>query len=148
MPKSFVPIWKPKIENSKFPGDPPQSKIPNLKSTIEPLHNRKAKIQNSSYPPSEGTFSREDILASRFRVTKVLPFQQASPPFVNNLFLATISGFLLVFAYPNWGLWSLGWVGVAPLLMAVAREQKFWQSVLLGWTTGTIFYLGTSYWVT
>ncbi len=124
MPESYMRGWKSKIQNLKF------------------------KIQNSSFPPSEGTFSQEDIIASRLRVTKVLPFQQSSPPFVNNLFLAAISGFLLVFAFPNWGLWSLGWVGVAPLMMAVAREQKFWRSLTLGWTTGTIFYLGTSYWVT
>ncbi|MEW6130757.1 MAG: apolipoprotein N-acyltransferase [Acidobacteriota bacterium] len=108
----------------------------------------KAICNHSSFPPSEGTFSQEDILAARLHVTKVLPYQQASPPFVNSLFLAVVSGFLLVFAFPNWGLWSLGWVGVAPLIMAVAREQKFWRSFWLGWTTGTIFYLGTSYWVT
>ncbi len=147
MPKSFVPIWKPKIENSKFSGTP-HSKIQNLKPKIETIQKLKSKTHHSSYPPSEGTFSQEDILASRLRVTKVLPFQQASPPFVSNLFLSVISGLLLVFAFPNWGLWSLGWVGVAPLLMAVAREQKFWPSLSLGWTTGTIFYLGTSYWVT
>src|ERR1051325_9716274 len=91
------------------------------------ITNRKSRIQNlkpkiqSSCPPTEGTFSEEDIIASRLRVTKVLPFQQASPPFINNLWLAAVSGVLLVLAFPNWNLWSLGWVGTAPLIMAGAR---------------------------
>ena len=103
---------------------------------------------HSSYPPIEGTFSKEDILAARLKVTKVVPFQQASPPYLNNFILAVVSGLLLVLAFPNWTLWSLGWVGTAPLIMAIAREQRFWRSALLGWVTGTIFYAGTSYWIT
>jgi apolipoprotein N-acyltransferase len=124
-------------------------KILNLKSKFSKTRNPQSAIRNqSSYPPSEGTFSEEDILAAKFRVTKVLPFQQASPPFLNNLWLAVVSGFLLVLALPNWSLWSLGWVGVAPLIMAVAREQKFWRSFWLGLTTGVIFYAGSSPWIT
>jgi apolipoprotein N-acyltransferase len=122
----------------------PKRFITDMKSKIQ---NLKSKIY-SGYPPSEGTFSEEDILAAKFRVTKVLPFQQASPPFLNNLWLAVVSGFLLVLAFPNWSLWSLGWVGVAPLIMGIAREQKFWRSFWLGLTTGTIFYAGSSPWIT
>src|SRR6185295_5979799 len=36
----------------------------------------------------------------------------------------------------------------APLIMAVVRERKFWRSLLLGSVTGTVFYAGSSYWVT
>ncbi len=122
----------------------PKRFIKGYKSKIQ---NPKSKVQ-SSCPPGETTFSEEDIIAARFRVTKVLPFQQASPPFLNNLWLAIASGFLLVLAFPNWNLWSLGWVGVAPLIMGVAREQKFWRSFWLGLTTGTIFYAGSSPWIT
>ena len=103
---------------------------------------------HSSYPPIEGAFSKEDILAARLKVTKVVPFQQASPPYLNNFTLAVVSGLLLVLAFPNWTLWSLGWVGTAPLIMAIAREQRFWRAALLGWVTGTIFYAGTSHWIT
>ena len=92
-------------------------------------------------------YAREDILAARFRVAKVLPFQQASP-FISNVSLAIFSGLLLVFAFPDWNLWSLGWVGTAPLIMAIVRERKFWRSLLLGTVTGTVFYAGSSYWVT
>lgn len=92
-------------------------------------------------------YAREDLLAARFRVARVLPFQQSSP-FISNLSLAIFSGLLLVFAFPDWNLWSLGWVGTAPLIMAIVRERKFWRSMLLGTVTGTIFYAGSSYWVT
>ncbi|HXU38878.1 MAG TPA: apolipoprotein N-acyltransferase [Blastocatellia bacterium] len=92
-------------------------------------------------------YAREDLLAARFRVAKVLPFQQ-SAPFISNLSLAIFSGLLLVFAFPDWNLWSLAWVGTAPLIMAVVRERKFWRSLLLGTITGTIFFAGSSHWVT
>jgi apolipoprotein N-acyltransferase len=92
-------------------------------------------------------YAREDLLAARFRVARVLPFQQASP-FISNVSLAIFSGLLLIFAFPDWNLWSLGWVGTAPLIMAVVRERKFWRSLLLGTVTGTVFYAGSSYWVT
>lgn len=94
------------------------------------------------------SFSREELLAARLRVAKVLPYQRSAGPFVSNLSLAICAGLLLVFAFPEWNLWSLAWVGPAPLIMAIAREQRFWRSALLGTITGTIFYLGTSYWVT
>ncbi|HMG33106.1 MAG TPA: apolipoprotein N-acyltransferase, partial [Blastocatellia bacterium] len=93
-------------------------------------------------------YSRKDLLAARYRVARVLPYQQASPPFISNLALAVFSGLLLVFAFPDWNLWSLGWVGTAPLIMALVRERRFWRGLALGWTTGIIFFAGTSYWVT
>src|SRR5215471_4676754 len=110
----------------------------------------KSSISNRVRHPEEAVppvYAREDLLAARFRVARVLPFQQ-SAPFISNLSLAIFSGLLLVFAFPDWNLWSLGWVGTAPLIMAVVREQKFWRSLLLGTVTGTIFYSGSSPWVT
>ena len=91
-------------------------------------------------------YAREDLLTARFRLAKVLPYQQ-SAPFISNLSLAIFSGLLLVFAFPEWSLWSLGWVGTAPLIMAVVRERRFWRSLLLGSVTGTVFYAGSSHWV-
>jgi apolipoprotein N-acyltransferase len=91
-------------------------------------------------------YAREDLLAARFRLAKVLPYQQ-SAPFISNLSLAIFSGLLLVFAFPEWNLWSLGWVGTAPLIMAVVRERRFWRSLLLGSVAGTVFYAGSSHWV-
>lgn len=102
-------------------------------------------IKEEAVPP---VYAREDLLAARFRVARVLPYQQSHAPFISNLLLAVFSGLLMIFAFPEWNWWSLGWVCTAPLVMAVARERRFWGAFILGWTTGTIFYMGTSYWVT
>src|ERR1051325_119944 len=102
-------------------------------------------IKEEAMPP---VYAREDLLAARFRVARVLPYQPARAPFVSNLLLSVFSGLLMIFAFPEWNWWSLGWVGAAPLVMAVVRERRFWGAFLLGWTTGTIFYMGSSYWVT
>ena len=116
---------------------------PQSKSAIR-ASSRKSTI-GTRYP--EEALSREDMIASRIRVAKVLPYQR-SAPFISNLSLAIFSGLLLIFAFPDWNLWSLGWVGTAPLIMAVVREQRFWRSLLLGYVTGTIFYVGSCHWVT
>jgi apolipoprotein N-acyltransferase len=118
----------------------PRSSILDSRSSIT----RRVRHSQEAVPP---VYAREDLLARRFRVTKVIPYQR-SAPFISNLSLAVFSGLLLVFAFPDWNLWSLGWVGTAPLIMAVVREQRFWRSLLLGTVTGTIFYAGSSYWVT
>ena len=100
---------------------------------------------SGAVPPA---LTRDELLASKLRLTKVMPYQRAAPPFIPNLTLAVLSGLLLVFAFPDWSLWSLAWIAPAPLIMAAAREQRFWSSSLLGLITGTIFYVGTSYWIT
>src|SRR5262245_39514588 len=112
--------------------------------TIRSSNSNRVRHREEAVPP---VYAREDLLAARFRVARVLPFQQ-SAPFISNLSLAIFSGLLLVFAFPDWNLWSLGWVGTAPLIMAVVREQRFWRSLVLGTVTGTIFYTGSSYWIT
>lgn len=113
--------------------------------SLIPRSSSRARHSEEAVPP---VYAREDLLAARFRVAKVVPYQQSHTPFISNLSLAIFSGLLLVFAFPDWNLWSLGWVGAAPLIMAVVREQRFWRSFLLGSVTGTIFYVGSSYWVT
>src|SRR6185503_2540302 len=106
---------------------------------------RRVRHTEEAVPP---VYAREDLLAARFRVARVLPYQSSHTPFISNLSLAIFSGLLMVFAFPDWNLWSLGWVGTAPLIMAVVRERRFWRSLLLGSVTGTIFYTGSSHWVT
>jgi apolipoprotein N-acyltransferase len=121
------------------PSTPLQSAVRSPRAATGTRHTEEAA------PPA---FAREDLLAARFRVSRVLPYQQASPPFISNLSLAIFSGLLLIFAFPDWNLWSLGWVGTAPLIMAVVRERRVWRSALLGYVTGTLFYMGSSHWVT
>ena len=124
-----------------------ESRVVTLKSAGGfSAHRSSFRVRHSegAVPP---VYAREDILAARFRLARVLPYQQ-SAPFISNLSLAIFSGLLLVFAFPDWNLWSLGWVGTAPLIMAVVRERKFWRSLVLGSVTGTIFFAGSSHWVT
>lgn len=108
------------------------------------IRNRQSAMREEAAP---SVYAREDLLAARFRLAKVLPYQSSHTPFISNLSLALFSGFLLVFAFPDWNLWSLGWVGTAPLIMAIVRERRVWRSFLLGTITGTTFYVGSSHWV-
>jgi len=117
-----------------------------IRNSQSAIRNSWLRVQHSeeAVPP---VYAREDLLAARFRLARVLPYQQ-SAPFISNLSLAIFSGLLLVLAFPDWNLWSLGWVGTAPLILAVVRERRFWRSFALGTVTGTIFYAGSSYWIT
>ncbi len=120
-------------------------RLPSKSSIINLRFSTVLRVRHSeeAAPP---VYAREDLLAKRFRPTRVLPYQQ-SAPFLSNLSLAIFSGVLLVFAFPEWNLWSLGWVGTAPLIMAVVRERRFWRSLFLGSVAGTVFYAGSSQWV-
>ncbi len=60
--------------------------------------------------------------------------------------LAVASGLLLASAFPTMDLEFLAWFGLWPLLYAI-RGRSPRQAFALGWTTGVIFYLATTYWV-
>jgi len=78
---------------------------------------------------------------------------------------ACISGVLQVLIFPNFSLYILGWVALAPLIYAIlkCREQDVmmvladggqflapataWQGFLLGYACGIIWYLGSCSWV-
>jgi len=78
---------------------------------------------------------------------------------------ACLSGVLQVLIFPNFSIYLLSWVALAPLIYAVlkCREQDVmmvladggqflapataWQGFLLGYASGVIWYLGSCYWV-
>src|SRR2546421_70422 len=62
--------------------------------------------------------------------------------------LAVLSAVLLIFSFPDFSLWPLAWVGLAPLFLVVARRPERGSSFLLGWMTGTLFFYGSCYWAT
>ncbi len=80
--------------------------------------------------------------------------------------LAVVSGLLQVLVFPRPNLYWLCWIALAPLMYALLRAReadaaqlltdeaysflvpaRAWQGFLLGWASGTVFYLGTCYWV-
>lgn len=63
--------------------------------------------------------------------------------------LAALSAVLLILSFPNFELWPLAWLGLAPLFVAVLQApQLATRAFLLGWITGTLFFYGTVYWLT
>lgn len=61
---------------------------------------------------------------------------------------ATASALLLILSFPNFEFWFLAWIGLVPLLIAIARRPSPGRALLLGWTTGTLFFYVTCYWLT
>jgi apolipoprotein N-acyltransferase len=84
---------------------------------------------------------------------------------LNAWIFACLSGVLQVLIFPNFSIYLLSWVALAPLIYAIlkCREQDVtmvladggqflapataWQGFLLGYVSGVIWYLGSCYWV-
>ncbi|MCU1268389.1 MAG: Apolipoprotein N-acyltransferase [Acidobacteria bacterium] len=62
--------------------------------------------------------------------------------------LALLSALLLVLAFPDFNLWILAWVGLVPLLIAIARRPLSKRAFCLSWITGSAFFYITCYWLT
>src|SRR5689334_9558442 len=60
--------------------------------------------------------------------------------------LAVASGLLLASAFPSMDWEPLAWFGFVPLLYAI-RGRSPANAFRLGWLTGFVFYLATTYWV-
>jgi apolipoprotein N-acyltransferase len=69
-------------------------------------------------------------------------------PARKHLALAALSAFLLVLSFPDFNLWPLAWVGLVPLLVAVARVERTRQAFVLGWAWGALFFYGSCWWLT
>ena len=83
----------------------------------------------------------------------------------NAWFLAALSGVLQILIFPLPGLYILGWIAFAPLLVAILHARRpttlqlpdapgaklvpanFFQAFLLGYLSGIIWYAGTCYWI-
>lgn len=61
---------------------------------------------------------------------------------------AAATALLLIFSFPNFELWFLAWVGLVPLLIAIARRPSPLRALILGWAAGTVFFYATCYWLT
>ena len=63
-----------------------------------------------------------------------------------DLLLVLFSGILLIFSFPNFDFSFFAWVAFLPLFY-VLQEKKPFNSFFIGWIWGTLFFLGTIYWV-
>jgi len=65
---------------------------------------------------------------------------------VKHLLLSILSGLLMASLFPKISLWFLAWIALLPLLVVI-YEAKPKTSFFLGWLTGTVFFLGLTYWL-
>ena len=77
-----------------------------------------------------------------------LTWSHESAPSLRETGLASVSAVLLVFSFPNFELWWLAWIGLTPLLFAVATTSRNRTAFALGLIWGTIFFYGTCWWLT
>jgi apolipoprotein N-acyltransferase len=92
--------------------------------------------------------SRHAVIAEEdFSSGRVLRLEGSWQPRVRNLSLAVLTGGLMALAFPIWEVWVLGWVALAPLLFAVARERGAWRAFGLGLVSGTIFFFTSCWWI-
>src|SRR5258707_41714 len=73
---------------------------------------------------------------------------RAGVPSLAEAFLAIASALLLVLSFPDFDLWWLAWIGLIPLLVALARTPRAGRAFLLGWLWGLIFFYGSCWWLT
>src|SRR5260370_27407100 len=73
---------------------------------------------------------------------------RTSAPTLAELALTTLSAFLLVMSFPNFELWPLAWLALAPLLAGITRRPKPARAFFLGWLWGTLFFYGSCWWLT
>ena len=66
-----------------------------------------------------------------------------------NLLLAAISSVLLILSFPDFEFYFLAWVGLLPLVAAIYRErERPVRAMVAGWFFGTVFFIGTVWWLT
>ena len=61
---------------------------------------------------------------------------------------SVLSAVLLILSFPNFEIAALAWVGLVPLMVVVARRPSPLRALILGWTTGTLFFYASCYWLT
>jgi len=80
--------------------------------------------------------------------SRVLTAIKSSLPSAAEASLVSGSALLTVLSFPDFDLWFLAWISVAPLLIVVARANKSRRGFFAGWLWGTIFFYGTCWWLT
>ena len=66
------------------------------------------------------------------RLSRLVTRVRYEAPSVTDCSVALISAALLIFAFPDFNLWPLAWIGLVPLLLIVARDAQPWRCFLVG----------------
>jgi apolipoprotein N-acyltransferase len=69
-------------------------------------------------------------------------------PTLREWLLTAIGAGLLILSFPNFDSYGFAWVGLVPLLLAIARRPSPGRAFILGWAFGTVFFYVTCYWLT
>jgi apolipoprotein N-acyltransferase len=72
----------------------------------------------------------------------------ANVPTLAEASLAIGSALLLILSFPNFDLWPLAWMALAPLILAVIQAGKPARAFILGWLWGAVFFYGSCWWLT
>ena len=94
------------------------------------------------------TISADAGVGARRRLGLVPARARAAVPTLAEAFCATASALLLILAFPDFDVWPLAWVALAPLLYPIARSPRAAPSFVSGWLTGTIFFYVSCHWLT
>jgi apolipoprotein N-acyltransferase len=73
---------------------------------------------------------------------------RANSPSIAEVSLASASALFVVLAFPDFDLWLLAWIGLAPLLMMIGLTPRPARMFVIGWIWGAIFFYGSCWWLT
>ena len=63
------------------------------------------------------------------------------------VFLAVLSGLLLLLSFPKYGSGWFAWIALIPLFFALRKAASITQGFILGFITGIVSYIGIIYWI-
>ncbi len=68
-------------------------------------------------------------------------------PLAATALLALLTAILLLLVFPKFDLHFLAPIALTPLLIGVARVEKWWHRFLIGWLAGSFFWFFTCQWI-
>src|SRR6185503_6826441 len=83
-----------------------------------------------------------------YRRRNVAELVRASAPTLAELSFVSGSALLAILSFPNFDLWFLAWLALAPLMLLLAQPVKTGRAFALGWVWGIIFFYGSCWWLT
>ena len=84
----------------------------------------------------------------RLRKQALISLVRSQIPTLAESLVATASALLLVLSFPDFDLWPLAWLGLAPLILVSALCKKPLRAFVAGWWWGVTFFYGSCWWLT